>query len=202
MDSTFFHRYDEEFLAFIAAGELRIPVHTETGRALGLHQRAWCVAGDHCVQWRPASGRGAVLSFTVTRRPYTPEFPVPLVHGLIELAEGPRLICRLDGVTPEAVAVLFELASEVNRSRSAERAGLLKALGAILGLLQEEPTAFLQGGSVAGGLDEAAIQAQIEARAVAKAAKDWPQADRIRQALLEQGVVLKDGPAGTSWERA
>ena len=104
--------------------------------------------------------------------------------------------------TPEAVAVLFELASEVNRSRSAERAGLLKALGAILGLLQEEPTTFLQGGSVAGGLDEAAIQAQIEARAVAKAAKDWPEADRIRKALLEQGVLLKDGPAGTSWERA
>jgi len=104
--------------------------------------------------------------------------------------------------TPEAVAVLFELASEVNRSRSAQRAGLLKALGAILGLLQEEPTAFLQGGSVAGGLDEAAIQAQIEARAAAKAAKDWPEADRIRKALLEQGVLLKDGPAGTSWERA
>ncbi|OGB72998.1 MAG: cysteine--tRNA ligase [Burkholderiales bacterium RIFOXYC12_FULL_65_23] len=104
--------------------------------------------------------------------------------------------------TPEAVAVLFELASEVNRSRSAQRAGLLKALGAILGLLQEDPTAFLQGGSVAGGLDEAAIQAQIEARAAAKAAKDWPEADRIRKALLEQGVLLKDGPAGTSWERA
>ena len=104
--------------------------------------------------------------------------------------------------TPEAVAVLFELASEVNRSRSAQRAGLLKALGAILGLLQEEPTAFLQGGSVTGGLDEAVIQAQIEARAAAKAAKDWPEADRIRKALLEQGVLLKDGPAGTSWERA
>ena len=103
--------------------------------------------------------------------------------------------------TPEAVAVLFELASEVNRSRSAERAGLLKALGAILGLLQEEPQAFLQGGA-AGGLDEAAIQQQIEARAAAKAARDWPEADRIRKALLEQGVVLKDGPAGTSWERA
>lgn len=84
----------------------------------------------------------------------------------------------------------------------AQRAGLLKALGAILGLLQEEPTAFLQGGSVAGGLDEAAIQAQIEARTAANAAKDWPEADRIRKALLEQGVLLKDGPAGTSWERA
>ncbi len=104
--------------------------------------------------------------------------------------------------TPEAVAVLFELAGEVNRCRSAERSGLLKALGAILGLLQEDPTAFLQGGSVAGGLDEAAIQAQIEARAAAKAAKDWAEADRIRKELLEQGVVLKDGPAGTSWERA
>ena len=103
--------------------------------------------------------------------------------------------------TPEAVAVLFELAGEVNRSRSGERAGLLKALGAILGLLQEEPTAFLQGGA-AGGLDEAAIQQQIEARAAAKAARDWPEADRIRKALLEQGIVLKDGPAGTSWERA
>ncbi len=103
--------------------------------------------------------------------------------------------------TPEAVAVLFELAGEVNRSRSAERAGLLKALGAILGLLQEEPQAFLQGGA-AGGLDEAAIQQQIEARAAAKAARDWPEADRIRKALLEQGIVLKDGPAGTSWERA
>ncbi len=105
MDNTFFHRYDEAFLAFIAAGELRIPVHIETDRALGLHQRVWCAAGDHGVQWRSASGRGVVLSFTVTRRPYSPEFSVPLVHGLIELAEGPRLICRLDGVTPEGVAV-------------------------------------------------------------------------------------------------
>ena len=103
--------------------------------------------------------------------------------------------------TPEAVAVLFELAGEVNRSRSGERAGLLKALGAILGLLQEEPQAFLQGGA-AGGLDEAAIQQQIEARAAAKTARDWAEADRIRKALLEQGIVLKDGPAGTSWERA
>jgi cysteinyl-tRNA synthetase len=103
--------------------------------------------------------------------------------------------------TPEAVAVLFELASEVNRSRSPERAGLLKALGATLGLLQEDPTAFLQGGQAAGD-DAAAIQAQIDARAAAKAAKNWAEADRIRQDLLAQGVVLKDGPAGTTWERA
>ena len=140
------------------------------------------------------------------KRLYTALASVPAADGAIdwndEYAARFQAAMDEDFGTPEAVAVLFEFASEVNRSRSAQRAGLLKALGAILGLLQEEPTAFLQGGSVAGGLDEAAIQAQIEARAAAKAAKDWPEADRIRKALLEQGVLLKDGPAGTSWERA
>jgi cysteinyl-tRNA synthetase len=104
--------------------------------------------------------------------------------------------------TPEALAVLFDLAAEVNRSRSAALAGLLKALGATLGLLQEDPQRFLQGSGAAQGLDEAGIAAQIAARAAAKAAKDYAQADRIRQALLAQGVVLKDGPDGTRWERA
>ncbi|MCX7252633.1 MAG: cysteine--tRNA ligase [Burkholderiales bacterium] len=140
------------------------------------------------------------------KRLYTALASVPAADGAIdwtdEYAARFKAAMDEDFGTPEAVAVLFELASEVNRSRSAERAGLLKALGAILGLLREEPTAFLQGGSLAGGLDEATIQQQIEARAAAKAAKDWPEADRIRKALLEQGVLLKDGPAGTSWERA
>ena len=103
--------------------------------------------------------------------------------------------------TPEAVAVLFELAAEVNRSRSPQAAGLLKALGTCLGLLQEDPQAFLQAG-VGAGLDTAAVQAQIDARAAAKAAKDWAEADRIRQALLAQGIVLKDSAAGTTWEAA
>ena len=101
--------------------------------------------------------------------------------------------------TPEAVAVLFELASEVNRSRSPELAGLLQALGGVIGLLQADPQQFLQAGV---SLDAAAIEQQIAARDAAKAAKDWAEADRIRNALLEQGVVLKDSASGTTWEMA
>jgi cysteinyl-tRNA synthetase len=104
--------------------------------------------------------------------------------------------------TPEAVAVLFDLANEVNRSQSTEAATQLKALAGVLGLLQREPQAFLQGSSSEGGLDDATIGAQIEARIAAKKAKNFAEADRIRKELLEAGVVLEDTPQGTSWRRA
>jgi len=100
--------------------------------------------------------------------------------------------------TSEAVAVLFDLASEVNRHASAELSALLKALGGVLGLLQQSPQAFLQTGV---SLSEADIQAQIQARAQAKKDRDFASADRIRQGLAAQGVVLKDSPTGTTWER-
>ena len=99
--------------------------------------------------------------------------------------------------TPEAVAVLFELAGEVIKTKSVELAGLLKALGGCLGLLQGDPTEFLQAGAT---LDEGAIATLIAERAAAKAARNFLEADRIRQALLAQGIVLKDSATGTSWE--
>jgi cysteinyl-tRNA synthetase len=104
-----------------------------------------------------------------------------------------------DIATPEAIAVLFELAAEVNRTKSAQLAGLMKALGGTLGILQGEPKAFLRSGAT---LDEATIQRLIDERAAAKNRKNFAEADRIRKELLGQGIVLKDSPTGTTWEAA
>jgi cysteinyl-tRNA synthetase len=102
--------------------------------------------------------------------------------------------------TALAVSVLFDLAGEVNRTRSVEYARQLKALGGVLGLLQRAPQEFLQGGEADG--DAAPIEALIAERAAAKKAKDFARADAIRQQLLAQGVALEDKPGGvTVWRR-
>ena len=101
--------------------------------------------------------------------------------------------------TPDAVSVLFELAAEVNRTRSAQHAALLKMLGTCLGLLQQNPKDFLQSGA---SLSEAEILEHIAQRAAAKATKDFARADQIRKDLLAKGIVLKDTAAGTAWESA
>ena len=109
--------------------------------------------------------------------------------------------------TPEAIAVLFDLASEVNRAQGAEKQALsstLRGLGKTLNFLQRDPTQFLQSGSKEqDGLSPSQIDQQIAARLAAKQAKDFAQADGIRKALLEQGIILEDKPGGiTEWRRA
>ena len=110
--------------------------------------------------------------------------------------------------TPEALAVLFDLVRRINKvksqdpARAARMGAELKRLGGILGILQEAPEAWLKGGATAqAGLTDADIEAMIQRRIEARANKDWAEADRIRDELKAQGVVLEDGPQGTTWRR-
>jgi len=104
--------------------------------------------------------------------------------------------------TAEACAALFDLATEVNRSRSTADAGLLKALAGLLGLLQRDPVAYLQGGRErAGEYSAQHIEALIAQRNAARKAKNFAEADRIRKELEAAGVLLEDTSAGTIWRR-
>ncbi len=109
--------------------------------------------------------------------------------------------------TPGAVAVLFDLAHEVNRlraddaARAAELAAELRRLGGVLGVLQDDPEAYLQAGGGAGQLQAEEIDALLQKRNQARADRDWAEADRIRDLLKDNGVVLEDGAGGTTWRR-
>jgi cysteinyl-tRNA synthetase len=109
--------------------------------------------------------------------------------------------------TPVALAVLFDLVREINRVRPQDEtaaAGLgaeLRSLGGVLGLLQGDPETYLRGEEGDTGLDDGAIDALIAERLAARKSKDWARADRIREDLAAAGVILEDGPGGTTWRR-
>jgi cysteinyl-tRNA synthetase len=109
--------------------------------------------------------------------------------------------------TPEALAVLFDLAREINRIRETDpaaaacHAATLRHLGKVLGLLQADPEDYLQGAGIVEGLSAEEIEHLIGERARARLRKDWAESDRIREFLVERGVILEDGSAGTTWRR-
>jgi len=112
--------------------------------------------------------------------------------------------------TPEAMAVLFDLANEVNKTKSAEAASLLKNLAGVLGLLSRRSDDFLQAKSNASSAALAAdgeavalnVDDLITKRLEAKQAKNFAEADRIRKELAEAGIILEDTPQGTTWRNA
>lgn len=109
--------------------------------------------------------------------------------------------------TPEAYSALFDLAREVNRLKDTDKAaanGLaarLRTLAGVLGLLEQDPEQFLQSGVNINDEEVAQIEALIQMRIDARAAKNWAQADVARDKLNEMGIVLEDAAGGTSWRR-
>ncbi len=103
--------------------------------------------------------------------------------------------------TAEAMSVLFELANEANKNNDAQLSGCLKALGGVLGLLQDNPQAFLQSGGSEETLSADEINDLIAQRKMARETKNWAESDRIRDILAEHKITVRDGADGTTWTR-
>jgi cysteinyl-tRNA synthetase len=104
--------------------------------------------------------------------------------------------------TPVALAAMFDLANELNKTRAPVAARQLRRLGGVLGLLQRDSVEFLQSAPSQSGLDDSAIEALVAERNAAKKAKDYATADRIRADLLAHRIVLEDSAQGTLWRRS
>lgn len=129
-------------------------------------------------------------------------------QGGAEYVERFKAAMDDDFNTPAALAVLFDLAKAINTAQNETEAsglaGRLVELGGILGILYQDPVKFLQSGAAASGADDevAKIEALIEQRKQARANKDYAAADAARNELTALGIVLEDGPNGTTWRRA
>ena len=109
--------------------------------------------------------------------------------------------------TPEAYSVLFDMGREVNRLKTEDSvaadalAAKLRQIAKVLGILQQDPELFLQSSAASNDEEVAEIEALIKMRKDARESKNWAQADIARDKLNELGIILEDGPQGTSWRR-
>ncbi len=152
------------------------------------------------------NARAALTRFYTALRGFDTSTPASASASLF--SERFHAAMQDDFNTPVALAVLFDMVREINRLRDnnpAEATALaasLQSLGAMLGILQDDPEAYLKsGGQAAATLSDAAIDQLILDRKAARAAKDWAEADRIRDLLQDNLIVLEDGAQGTSWRR-
>ena len=125
-----------------------------------------------------------------------------------EEAADERVVAALadDLNTPLALTYLHEITNALNKAETeneqARLKGRLLAAAGLLGLLWQNPESWFKSGIANGGLDAASIEAKIAERVAAKKNKDYALADKIRNELKEQGIILEDTPSGTTWKKA